>query len=224
MTTETTLGLTQIPVRERLLSAALELFNTRGYAATTVREIVEAAGVTKPVLYYHFQNKEGIYLHVMQRGFAEFEETVRESLARPGTAPERMRAFCTACYGLFERHEAAVRLMYAIYYGPPQGAPFFDFEAHHRGFEQAVRKILADGIAEGSFRDGDLEAMTWTLVGAFNIVLELKLCPPRELPADLLDRVLDVALASVVVHGAPHASRPSDPTSAKSSATKGTTR
>lgn len=213
----------EAPVRERLLAAALELFNTRGYAATTVREIVEAAGVTKPVLYYHFQNKEGIYLHLMQRGFEDFEETVRSSLARPGSAVDRLRAFCTECYRLFERHEAAVRLMYAIYYGPPQGAPHFDFEEHHRHFEAAIRQIVQDGIAEGSFRDGDVEAMTWTLVGAFNIVLELKLCPPRELPADLLDRVLDVVLVSVVAPGAPSEGG-SGTKSAQSPATKGSSR
>jgi TetR/AcrR family transcriptional regulator len=39
-------------VRKRLLKAALELFTKKGFAATSVREIVEIAGVTKPVLYY----------------------------------------------------------------------------------------------------------------------------------------------------------------------------
>ena len=52
-------------VRERLLREALRLFTERGYAATTVREIVAAAGVTKPVLYYYFGSKEGLYLEIM---------------------------------------------------------------------------------------------------------------------------------------------------------------
>jgi AcrR family transcriptional regulator len=40
-----------ISVRNRLLSAATELFSSKGYSATATREIVTAAGVTKPVLY-----------------------------------------------------------------------------------------------------------------------------------------------------------------------------
>ncbi|MCE1227092.1 MAG: TetR/AcrR family transcriptional regulator, partial [Geobacteraceae bacterium] len=52
---------TSANVRQRLLDAALQLFSTKGYAATSVRELVEAAGVTKPVLYYYFKNKEGLY-------------------------------------------------------------------------------------------------------------------------------------------------------------------
>ncbi len=49
-------------VRQRLLRAASDLFAQKGYAATTVREIVAAVGVTKPVLYYYFGSKEGLYL------------------------------------------------------------------------------------------------------------------------------------------------------------------
>ena len=44
------------------LSAARELFARKGYSGTSVREIVAAADVTKPVLYYYFRNKEGLYL------------------------------------------------------------------------------------------------------------------------------------------------------------------
>jgi AcrR family transcriptional regulator len=52
--------------RHRLLVAATRLFARTGYAATSVREIVEAAGVTKPVLYYYFQSKEGLYLAILE--------------------------------------------------------------------------------------------------------------------------------------------------------------
>ena len=47
-------------IASKLLEAAVRLFATKGYPATSTREIVEAAGVTKPMLYYYFQNKEGL--------------------------------------------------------------------------------------------------------------------------------------------------------------------
>ena len=43
--------------RERLLAAAAKLFAAKGYAATTVRDILRAAKVTAPVLYHHFGSK-----------------------------------------------------------------------------------------------------------------------------------------------------------------------
>lgn len=44
----------------RILLAAARLFANRGYAGTSVREIVAMAGVTKPTLYYYFKNKDDL--------------------------------------------------------------------------------------------------------------------------------------------------------------------
>jgi len=46
--------------RERILDAALTLFADRGYEATSMREIAEQLGITKPALYYHFDSKADI--------------------------------------------------------------------------------------------------------------------------------------------------------------------
>ncbi len=119
-------------VRHRLLAAATDLFTQKGYAATTVREIVGAAGVTKPVLYYYFRNKEGIYLELMREAFAQAGRTDRRH--RQGIGGARPRDFCASATGLTPSSRKMIkvaRVMYAIYYGPHQGAPFFDFDAYH---------------------------------------------------------------------------------------------
>lgn len=51
--------------RARLLEAATALFAEKGYASTYVREIVTRAGVTKPVLYYYFKNKGGLFCSIL---------------------------------------------------------------------------------------------------------------------------------------------------------------
>ena len=48
--------------REQILDVALHLFSTQGYDATSVRQISEALGLTKAALYYHFKNKEDIFM------------------------------------------------------------------------------------------------------------------------------------------------------------------
>src|SRR5512135_427678 len=118
-------------VRQRLLSGATELFASKGYAATTVREIVEQAGVTKPVLYYYFGSKEGIYLDLMREPFSKFAALVEEAILQPGSARERLFRLCLRAYDIFVENLDVARVMYSIYYGPPQGAPFVDFDAYH---------------------------------------------------------------------------------------------
>lgn len=52
---------------EEILDVAEKLFMTKGYQATSTRQITEILGVSQPTIYYHFKNKEEIYYHVMLR-------------------------------------------------------------------------------------------------------------------------------------------------------------
>ena len=166
-------------VRQRLLEGAAELFTRKGYAATTVREIVAAAGVTKPVLYYYFRNKEGIYLELMQEAFAKMDDLVAISLEEQGSPIQKLLSLCDRAYSLFMENIKAVRVMYAIYYGPHQGAPFFDFDAYHLKFLEAIRRLIEEGIRKGEFRKGNAEDMTWLILGAINVVMEAHLGHPE---------------------------------------------
>src|SRR5512139_1209038 len=123
--------------RQRLLAAATDLFTQRGYAATTVREIVGAAGVTKPVLYYYFRNKEGIYLELMRQAFSRLDELIAGAVGDMGSSAQKLLRLCDRTYTLFMENVKLARVMYSIYYGPHQGAPFFDFDAYHRKFQEA---------------------------------------------------------------------------------------
>ena len=161
--------------RKRLLDSAAELFNTKGYAATTVREIVKAAGVTKPVLYYYFHNKEGIFLELMRETYEKFSELMQSVCFEKGRAREKLERFTDRTFGLFLEEIKTVRLMYSIYYGPHQGAPFFDFDIYHRKYQQAIRTLVEEGIRQEEFQGEDAEYMTWTIIAAINVAIEVEL-------------------------------------------------
>jgi AcrR family transcriptional regulator len=185
-------------VRQRLLEGASELFTQKGYAATTVREIVAAAGVTKPVLYYYFRNKEGIYLELMRGSFAKMDDLLANSREDRGTVTERVLRLCDRLYSLFMEHVKAARVMYAIYYGPHQGAPFFDFDAYHRKFREAVQRLIEEGIRKGEFRKGNPEEMAWAIIGAINVAMEVHLTHPEwGLGSEGLARVLKLIFTGI---------------------------
>ena len=180
-------------VRLRLLASATELFNRKGYAGTTVREIVAAAGVSKPVLYYYFRNKEGIFLDLMREALSQFDALLRDSEKREGSAPARVKDLAERTLSLFVAHIEVARLIYSIYYGPPQGAPAFDMDAYHIRFQEAVLRMVEDGIRRGEFRKGNAEDMAWAVIGAINMAMELHLChPERAFGREGLGRLLDV--------------------------------
>jgi AcrR family transcriptional regulator len=185
-------------VRERLLSGATGLFASKGYAATTVREIVERAGVTKPVLYYYFRNKEGIYLDLMREPFGRFTAIVEETLLEAGSARERLFRLCLRAYDIFIENIDAARVMYSIYYGPPQGAPFVDFDAYHHRFREAVFQVVREGVRDGEFRRVNLDDAVLAVIGPLNVAMEVELChPPQSIGRDGVRRVLELVLEGI---------------------------
>ena len=69
--------------RQRLLDAGLKLFANRGYAGTAVQDITEEAKVTKPTLYYYFENKEGLFQALVDQAMDERLRLMQEA-APPG--------------------------------------------------------------------------------------------------------------------------------------------
>jgi len=185
-------------VRERLLAEALRLFTSRGFSATTVREIVEAAGVTKPVLYYYFGSKEGLYLEIMEGISRVFEQRVNELQMLPGSVRERLIHFFAGIYRGAHENLQAVKLAYSIYFGPPQGAPFVDFNCFFDRTLEIVDNLLSEGIVSGEIRPVDRNTLTWALVGCHNTILEEQVCrsSPR-MDCDSLVNVLNMILDGV---------------------------
>lgn len=191
-------SLEEVKVRERLLSAAAELFARKGYAATSVNEIVMAAGVTKPILYYYFKNKEGIYLEILNDGFGKYAELVAEAKEWKGSAFDRVRHLVGNLFQIFVEKLDTARLFHSIYYGPPQGAPFYDFDAHHLEFLKVLHDIVEEGIRDGEFAPGDPERISLGLAGVGNLAMDLELWGkgPR-LGREGLDQVLTLFLTGI---------------------------
>ena len=73
------------PSADRILLSALELFSSKGYDATSVREICEAAGITKPTLYHFYGSKEGVYRALVDGALDDFRRAVTRAMQSPGS-------------------------------------------------------------------------------------------------------------------------------------------
>src|SRR5688500_2096222 len=76
---------------ERILSTALDLFAVKGYDATAVREICQAAQITKPTLYHFYGSKDGVLQALVTSGFVRFAGIVDTAVAQPGAFRHRMK-------------------------------------------------------------------------------------------------------------------------------------
>jgi AcrR family transcriptional regulator len=76
--------------RQQLFEVARERFAEQGFHATSMDEIAEAAGVTKPVLYQHFPSKRALYVELLEETGRQLLTTLAEATAQAGTLRERV--------------------------------------------------------------------------------------------------------------------------------------
>jgi len=98
--------------RARLLNAALELFATRGYAATSVDAIADEAGVSAGLLYHHFDGKAAVLNAIFEQSLADVQATFAAA-DRESDARDRLPALLRSALAIVPRH----RQFWAVWYG-----------------------------------------------------------------------------------------------------------
>ena len=105
-------------VATHIARVAARLFAARGYDATSVREIVEAAGVTKPTLYYHFGSKQGLAEALLTRPMTEFLASLQELFDVEINAVRLLRRMVEAHVRFITAEPDRGRFLYAVCFGP----------------------------------------------------------------------------------------------------------
>ena len=181
--------------RQQILDVALKLFAHKGYAAATVREIVDTVGITAPSLYYYFGNKEGLYMELMQTHCARIDQALESHMHTSSSARERLKDLVDKIFLHVANDRDFFRLMFTIYYGPSQGAPYCDFLSYHAKFHAAIKKIIEEGIASGEFKPGNSGYMTWVIRGVVQLAMEEQIKGERKIiERQTLQKILDLIL------------------------------
>lgn len=161
--------------RCRILQAAVDIFGRKGYAGTSVREIVERAGVTKPALYYHFHSKEGLMMAIIDGAAREVRRVVEEVQRHGGTARERIIALVLALRQLVRLHTSELRVVHSVYYFAPELLPAFDYRVFERIVLAEFDKALRLGIASGEMRPVSISHASLALGSVLGGVLDHEL-------------------------------------------------
>jgi AcrR family transcriptional regulator len=98
--------------RQQILGAALKRFADAGYAGTSVQDIVNAASVTKPTLYYHFQNKAGLYQALVDRAHDERLRLMQEAATRADSLPEKLIEILAALFEFLQNNRELMRIAF----------------------------------------------------------------------------------------------------------------
>lgn len=152
--------------REALLLAAAEMFNRRGFSATSLDDVAASLNITKPVIYRYVGNKDQVLLECVKRGFEQFDDAIAQTRTVEGSGLERLCCFlqryaeissrsfgmCAHRTGDHELSEESRR----------------EFRARKRGIDGEIRRMIEQGVADGSIHAPDTRMATFAIAGALN--------------------------------------------------------
>jgi len=124
--------------RRQLLAVAMKVFADRGYHTTSMNDLAEAAGVTKPVLYQHFRSKRALYLELLEDVGGQLREAIDKATTEARSPREQVHAGFHAYFDFVATQHNAFQLLFG-------GGARRDEE-----FADAVRRVevsIADSIA-----------------------------------------------------------------------------
>ena len=98
--------------RRQLLDVATNVFAERGFSATIMDDIAFACGITKPVLYQHFDSKRALYIAVLEDGGSRLIDSISIATRKSSTLREQVTLGFDAYFNFVRDDEAAFRLLF----------------------------------------------------------------------------------------------------------------
>ncbi len=163
--------LREAEVRERIFQSALRHFSQKGFAATSLREISEDALTTKPMIYYYFGSKEGLYGSIVREILEEMASAIRSHVNPDCSAADQVLAYCERYVEHFLAKEEIIALVLREVFGLG-GAPMATFsQALGEQVRQPLDEILRAGMDRGEFRRDHVFDCATALTGILNMFI-----------------------------------------------------
>jgi AcrR family transcriptional regulator len=174
-------------LRKRLMKAGTKVFAQKGYAGASVNEIARKAGASKPVLYYYFKNKEGLYLAILSHGFEERMRLMREAFETPTDWRNRLVKMVDSVLCMARQRQDLYKVTFHAAFAPKDEAPRgIQLQKKGRHAIEVFRNFLKQGLEERFFRkDVDLRVLAAALHGQLLFYALMQTLNPSALPPRL---------------------------------------
>jgi AcrR family transcriptional regulator len=168
-------------LKETLLQAGLRCFARKGYHATTLDEIAKEAQVTKGAVYWHYRDKQELFLCVMRERTRTLEAEALRAMEGQTTRVGQIRAILETIFSFYAGNPAFAHLAGLLRSGPDE-----EFEAEasvelrdfYHNSRASLGLLLKAGMEEGDFAEGSPEMLAaWVLASVDGLVLQWVIDP-----------------------------------------------
>jgi len=152
--------------RMAVLTAAVRMFNERGFHATSLDDVAASLGISKPTIYHYLGNKEQVLIACLRQALRELIEAAEQARARPGNSADRLRSFLVN-YAEFNLRDFGRCVILTSDNQLSEDAAAA-VRAEKRRIHDMMRAMIEEGCADGSIVCEDANLLAFTLAGALN--------------------------------------------------------
>lgn len=157
--------------RDRILDAALNIFAHKGYHDTRMDEIVEESATSKGAIYFHFPNKERLFLALVDQFADLLERRVVEAVEREEAGIMQVKAALQACLETFGKYRRPAKILLVQAVGLGSVFEKKRVEVNDR-FAGLIKTYLDRAVAVGDIIPVDTDVVSYAWMGAiYNIVI-----------------------------------------------------
>jgi AcrR family transcriptional regulator len=185
--------------RRQIEDVASALFSSRGYAATSMRDIAGALDLRGASLYAHIPSKEAVLAAIVEEAAEAFHAAVRPVAERPGPAAQRLREMIAAHVRVVTggRERAKVFLFEWTFLGEGRRAAVTRSRSAYQGY---FERVVAEGVAAGELEAPDPRLAAVFILSAMNAVAHWYRPDGALGPDALAERYADLFLHGLQPH------------------------
>lgn len=176
--------------KEKIIVAAIQLFNRYGFRKTTLEDIAREAGVGKATLYHYVEGKDELFTEMVERLFQRFKGRLETVLAMDCSSRQKLVRYADAWLAHHREMQEASPLSV-----DERIEQFPNMHRHIKRFHQMEHKVMCtvlhEGIHQGEFRPVEVERVATLLVAAFKGMVAELWRQPGEYPP-VVEGFLDV--------------------------------
>lgn len=112
-----------LDTRQEILNAAEKCFGVTGYAGTSVQDIIDGTSFSKPVIYYHFGNKEGLFLTLLEQAYHECYSVIERAIEEGASIREQLISINMGLFDFLQRRRELTRLSFIAAFSSEEEIP-----------------------------------------------------------------------------------------------------
>ncbi len=170
--------------KRRIFNTAVKLFSDKGYDNASVEEITAIAGVAKGSLYYHFSKKEDIFDLILQEGMKLLRNSIEIKTRNCESSLDKIKAIILVEIKVIVKYEDFLNVVLSQIWGEEEK----NKKCKKAVFEyiKIIEEIVQEGIENGEFYDGDVEAISAGIFGVTCSSLIYRLKRNREVDVETI--------------------------------------